>query len=292
MNLWPHDHWRVTGNALNTINVLCSVTVLETAPNLLFYFIFQVLFLERNCYQWLSTHVFPVVETFSALWWEAKEAPLAGEDAEPVRWGVQGTLGNSNTSECSSHSISISSSDILINYRPWNTDQKKGLVTINPFDVPASPWISGVEWGLGSGGEPSPARWDPGSGPSPGEENLEQCLCLTGGSYQLILPLAPGAHCRAVPQLSCMVLADWLPSGRELVLSSAKSPPWHTEAHAGGLWCSLTGDTEHLSTIRTNVWCTEPFWVMPIKCTACGTSWHLADCKVRCLLNTVFRLSR
>lgn len=32
--------------------------------------------------------------------------------------------------------------------------------------------------------------------------------------------------------------------------------------------------------------------MMPIKCTAHGTSWHLTDCKVRCLLNGVFRLSR
>lgn len=118
---------------------------------------------------------------FSALWWEAEEAPFSREDAEPMPWSVQGTLGNSSTSAYSSHYISISSSDSLINYRPWNTDQK-GLVTLNSFHVPASPWISAVEHGLGSGGEPLPARWDASS--SLGEENLEQC-------HRSLLPADP-----------------------------------------------------------------------------------------------------
>lgn len=124
---------------------------------------------------------------FSALWWEAEEAPLAGEGAEPMPQGVQGTLGSSSIFEYSSHYISISSDDSLINNRPWNTDQEKGLVKLNPFHVPASPSISAVEQGL-AGGEASPARWDGGSGHSMGEEkNLEQCLCLTVVSYLLIL---------------------------------------------------------------------------------------------------------
>lgn len=124
---------------------------------------------------------------FAGLWWETEEALLAGEDAEPMPQGVQGTLGNSSTSEYSCHYRSISSSDSLTNYRPWNTDQKKGFVTLNPFHVTANCWIRAVEQGLGSSGEPSPAgRWD--SGHSLWEENLEQCVCLiTGPSHLLIL---------------------------------------------------------------------------------------------------------
>lgn len=73
---------------------------------------------------------------------------------------------------------------------------------------------------------------------------------VTGASYLLILTLAPGAHCRAVPKLSCMELAAL---GKAAVLSSATNPPWNTEAHAEGLKCSLTWDAEHLRAIKMNV---------------------------------------
>lgn len=213
------------------------------------------------------------VKHFSALWWEA-EAPLAGEGAESMPQGVQGTL------EYSSHYIRISSNDNLINYRPWSTDQEKGCVTLNPF--PASPWVSAVEQGLGSDGEASPARW----------HGLRTFTGAVSVPLRSILP-------------ADLYSASWnsLQGCPPAVLHGANVGRLAALGRGAGSWqcwkCSLehTGVcwrflVQHLSAIKSNVWGTEPFWVMPIKCTAHGTSWHLTDCKVRCLLNGVFRLSR
>lgn len=144
---------------------------------------------------------------------------------------------------CSSHYMSVSSNDSLINNRPWSKDQEKGLVKLNPFHVIASPGNPVTEQGLSVAvGRPRQQGKTGCSGHPPGQEDASQrglptaalSLLLTGASCPRIVN--SGTHCRAVPWLSCveLVLGDWVPQEGSWFLAGLKNHP-ETQRHTHGL---------------------------------------------------------